>query len=177
MWGAIKKAINSNLNKSLDVLIQEKVTETNGKVDSKANQTSVDGIDTKIGATNNTGGTASAGSIFAKLNTLLTDWTTTRAGYIDNINTKVDSLVNGKVVKSVQRGFFSGSSTKTPAGVLINHNAVDLNKSLLFVSGFKANYAGSGLITASRSSTNFLMEGSSTTTYAYEFSWELIEFY
>lgn len=27
MWGAIKKAINSNLNKSLDVLIQEKSNE------------------------------------------------------------------------------------------------------------------------------------------------------
>lgn len=95
----------------------------------------------------------------------------------NTINTNVNTLLGGRNVKSVQRGYFDGSSTKTPAGVLINHNAVDLNKSLLFASGFKENDASSGLITASRSSTNFLMKGSSTTTYAFIFSWELIEFY
>ena len=94
----------------------------------------------------------------------------------NSISSRVNSIPTS-AIKSVQRGYFEGSSTKTPAGVLINHNAVDLNKSLLFVSGFKANYTGSGLITASRSSTNFLMEGSNFSTYAFIFSWELIEFY
>lgn len=43
------------------------------------------GIDSKIGTTTDTGGTSSAASIFAKLNKLLTDWTTTRASRIDSI--------------------------------------------------------------------------------------------
>jgi len=49
MWGAIKKVINSNLNKSLDILIQEKATETNSKIDNRASQTSVDSINTNVG--------------------------------------------------------------------------------------------------------------------------------
>ena len=44
-------------------------------------------IDSKIGTTTDTGGTSSAGGIFAKLNKLLTDWTTTRASRIDSIYT------------------------------------------------------------------------------------------
>lgn len=42
-------------------------------------------IDTLLGTVNATGGTTTAGSIMAKLNALLTSWTSTRAGYIDNI--------------------------------------------------------------------------------------------
>lgn len=130
MWGAIKKAINSNLNKSLDVLIQEKSTETNSKIDSKSSQSSVDDVkslvqdgNNLIGSTNNNGGTATSGSIFAKLNKLLTDWTTTRAGYVDTtissrasqsglntlqgtantINANVGALVNGMHIKSIQK--------------------------------------------------------------------------
>ena len=47
--------------------------------DTAASNTSV------IGATGNTGGSATAGTVMAKLNALLTSWTSTRAGYIDNI--------------------------------------------------------------------------------------------
>ena len=47
----------------------------------------ITGIDSKIGTTTDTGGTSSAGGIFAKLNKLLTDWTTTRASRIDSIYT------------------------------------------------------------------------------------------
>lgn len=75
MWGAIKKTINSNLNKPLDLLIQENITETHNKVDN-ANE--------KLGLTPDTGGSFNSGSIFAKINKLLTDWTTTRAGYLDS---------------------------------------------------------------------------------------------
>lgn len=45
-----------------------------------------------IGVTGDTGGSASAGTIMAKLNKLLTDWTTTRAGKIDTINTNASNL-------------------------------------------------------------------------------------
>lgn len=48
----------------------------------------------KIGATGDTGGSASAGTVMAKLNKLISDlathmsrWSSTRAGYIDTINT------------------------------------------------------------------------------------------
>ena len=173
MWGEIKKTINSNLNKSLDVLIQEKVTETNGKVDSKANQTSVDGIDTKIGVTNNTGGTASAGSIFAKLNKLLTDWTTTRAGYIDNINTNVDSLVNGKVVKSVQRGATQLlSSLPSNAPLVVQINAVDISKTSIFITSTTGDY-----LAFIRLLNSTQLELSRAGSVTISVNWQLIEFY
>ena len=38
-----------------------------------------------FGAVNDTGGTSTAGTMMAKLNKLLTDWTTTRATYITNV--------------------------------------------------------------------------------------------
>lgn len=44
-----------------------------------------DNINANIGATGNTGGTTTAGTVMAKLNALLTSWTSTRAGYVDNI--------------------------------------------------------------------------------------------
>lgn len=167
-WAEIKKAINSNLAKPLNTLIDEGVSALTTLLGTKASQTSVDSLSTTLSTK------ASQSSLDTKASQTSVTAVQTTA---NTINTNVSALLGGRNVKSVQRGYFDGSSTKTPPGVLINHNAVDLNKSLLFVSGFKANYAGSGLITTSRSSTNFLMEGSSTATYAYEFSWELIEFY
>ena len=54
----------------------------------------LDDLITLLGATNNTGGTTSAGTVMAKLNKLLTDWTATRAGYIDTINTNAARLTS-----------------------------------------------------------------------------------
>ncbi len=170
MWGAIKKAINSNLNKSLDVLIQEKTTETNGKVDS---------TDTKIGATNDTGGTASAGSVFAKLNKLLTDWTTTRAGYLDTINTNVGTLINGRVVKSVQYGVLIPTA-KTKVST-ISHNAVDTQRSVIFITGGQS--SASAYVPPyikGRTSNNFVLEldvGYGEFFPTYPIGWQVIEFY
>lgn len=57
-----------------------------------ADKDTLDSVNTKVGTTSDTGGTASAGSLMAKLNKIITDittfvgnWTSTRAGYIDNI--------------------------------------------------------------------------------------------
>ena len=130
MWGAIKKAINSNLSKSLDVLIQEKTTETNSKVDSVDAKIQV-GNNT-IGATNNTGGSTISGTVFAKLNKLLTDWTTTRAGYLDTINTNVGTLLNGRVVKSVQRGSVQ-LNLGSDIPLLVSINAVNASKTAIFI--------------------------------------------
>lgn len=42
-------------------------------------------ISTLIGSANATGGSATAGTVMGKLNALLSSWTSTRAGYVDNI--------------------------------------------------------------------------------------------
>lgn len=44
-------------------------------------------VEEVLGQTDDTGGTNSSGSVMAKLNKLITDWTATRAGYLDNIRT------------------------------------------------------------------------------------------
>lgn len=63
-----------------------------------ADKTTLDEINTKVGATNNTGGTASAGTIFAKLNAIISNiashvaaWTAARAAKVDNLDTTVSS--------------------------------------------------------------------------------------
>lgn len=57
-----------------------------------ATESSVEEIQTSIGATGNTGGSTTAGTIFGKLNKIIADlanhissWTSTRAGYIDRL--------------------------------------------------------------------------------------------
>ena len=62
IWAEIKKAINSDLDTPLNTK-----------------------MDNLIGATGNTGGSTSAGTVMGKLNALLTSWTSTRAGYVDRL--------------------------------------------------------------------------------------------
>lgn len=44
----------------------------------------IDKLD-NLGATGDTGGSTTSGTLMAKINALLTSWTSTRAGYLDNI--------------------------------------------------------------------------------------------
>lgn len=53
--------------------------------DAKASAATAVSNTSVIGATGNTGGSTTAGTVMGKLNALLTNWTSTRAGYIDNI--------------------------------------------------------------------------------------------
>lgn len=79
----------------------------------------LDDVVTLIGATNNTGGTVSAGTIMAKLNKLLTDWTAARAGYIDAINTNTARLTStraGYIDKLVNFGTTSDTGGTSTAG-------------------------------------------------------------
>ena len=159
-YGEIKKAVNSDLSKPLNTLIEE-----------------------KTGAVNATGGTATAGGIFAKLNKLLTDWTTARAGKIDTIATDVGTvkssvaaLAGGGAVKNVQMGYVSFSSTSS--GVYnVSHSAVTLNKSLLIVSmgGTDSPF----MFPSVRTETYFSVprSGSSNVTRNYDLYWQLVEFY
>lgn len=87
----------------------------------------ITGIDSKIGTTTDTGGTSLAGGIFAKLNKLLTDWTTTRASRIDSIytntNTSTTSSSTGTLSQKLNYikgliGTSSDSGTSTVFGKL-----------------------------------------------------------
>ena len=60
-------------------------------------QQNIDDVKEVIGQTTNTGGTLTAGTVMAKLNKLLTDWTNVRAGKIDTINTNAAKLTDTRV--------------------------------------------------------------------------------
>lgn len=171
-YGEIQKTVNSNLGKPLDVLIEE-----------------------KTGAVNATGGTATAGGIFAKLNKLLTDWTTARAGKIDNIdaaistrasqasittlqntanaiNTATTELINGRVVKSVQ----IGNMVPTLMPQTVSHSAVNISKSIIILNGDAGDsYPVPPYITG-RTSTSFTVSNARNASKP-PFSWQIIEFY
>lgn len=168
MWGAIKKAINSNLSKSLDVLIQEKTTETNNKIDSVDSK--VQTGNNTIGATNNTGGSTISGTVFAKLNRLLTDWTTTRAGYLDTINANVGTLINGRVVKSVQRGVTTSFTIPLSPINPLKSQVTLYGTSYASSSQIRLPYVQS--ITSTQLILNAVGFGSGES-----FSWQVIEFY
>jgi len=51
-------------------------------------------VNTYLGKANDAAGTATTGTVTGKLNKLLTDWTTARAGYVDNINTQIGATNN-----------------------------------------------------------------------------------
>lgn len=63
-----------------------------------ADKETLDAINNRIGSTTNTGGTASAGSIFGKLNAIISsiashvaNWTAARAAKVDNLDAKVST--------------------------------------------------------------------------------------
>lgn len=181
--------VNGNTEKTLDVLIQEKATETNSKIESKASQTSVDAVknlvqdgNNLVGANNNTGGSIGVGSISARINKLLTDWTTTRAGYLDTINTNVGTLLNGRVLKSVQRGVVSSNAFNYSTAT-VNHNIVSLNKSILIIttplsrSGGVVSVWVANRIPISSQSEAFTLQISQSPDGGTAVSWELVEFY
>ena len=63
-----------------------------------ADKQTLDDVNSKVGQTGNAGGTASAGTIFGKLNAIISNiaahmaaWTTARAAKVDNLDTTVSS--------------------------------------------------------------------------------------
>lgn len=61
-----------------------------------ADKQTLDDVNSKVGQTSNTGGTASAGTIFGKLNSIISsiasfvaNWTSARAAKVDNLDAKV----------------------------------------------------------------------------------------
>ena len=92
-----------DFNNNTDIIDSQLKTLSDG-LGSAAQESTVSEIDTKIGETGNTGGSTTAGSVFAKLNKIISDltthmgrWTATRAGYIDTINTNASSAKTAAV--------------------------------------------------------------------------------
>jgi hypothetical protein len=94
MWAAIRRAINDNLSEPLNVLINRLIgaaNNTGGSATAGTAMAKLNNVQTQqtnlIGAVNATGGTATAGSANAKLNALLTNYTAARAPALDRIGT------------------------------------------------------------------------------------------
>jgi hypothetical protein len=123
-----------------------------------------------VGATGNTGGSASAGSVMAKLNkivsdigTLISNWTSTRAGYIDTIKTNTDRLTSTRATIIDNIGATGNTGGTTSAGtVMAKLNAI-LSKinSGVTANGWYAKY-GTTITLASGSTTVW---GSQCTSY------------
>lgn len=62
----------------------------------------VSDIHSRVGTTTDTGGTATAGTLFGKLNTILAAWTAARAAKIDNIDTNATSAASNAAAASAQ---------------------------------------------------------------------------
>lgn len=82
-------------------------------------------ISTLIGVTNATGGTATAGTVMAKLNALITwftgTWTTTRAAKIDTINTSIADIKAKREVSSTGVG---ATAYSLPSTVEMSQNNI-----------------------------------------------------
>lgn len=107
-YGEIKKAVNSDLSKPLNTLIEE-----------------------KTGAVNATGGTTTTGGIFAKLNKLLTDWTTARAGKIDNLDAAISTRASQTSITTLQNTINTiNSNVVAPTMIMKNPRLVHLGASV-----------------------------------------------
>jgi len=83
---AHKEQFNEKVNTNLNNVARETLLQKMGNV--------TENLENIVGTTENTGGTTSAGTVMAKLNKLLTDWTSTRADKIDTINNTIGTTAN-----------------------------------------------------------------------------------
>lgn len=98
-------------------------------------ESSVEDVKTSIGATGNTDGSTTAGTIFGKLNKIIADlashissWTSTRAGYIDTIKANTDRLTSARATIIDNIGATSNTGGTTSAGtVMAKLNALITN--------------------------------------------------
>ena len=178
-----------------------------GKIDTintnaaKLTDTRVGYIDklANFGTITDTGGTATAGTIMAKLNKLLTDWTTARAGKIDTINTNaanlntrltstragyLDLLNRGVSIKNIQRGFFfvnikNGVPVENEYRITLS--TIVPSKTFILTSGKM--FSASGTISEDRIDTIgttyfiYLPGLAGTSSGSYGVRWQAIEFY
>ncbi|MCS1392965.1 hypothetical protein NXZ77_15415 [Lysinibacillus boronitolerans] len=112
--------------------------------------------------------------------------TNTMNSNINTLNANVGALLNGRVVKSVQRGtrIMTSHSGSTPVEALVTISPVAMNKSLVFASfDFPGGGASgqffelSSLIEATNVLKFRMYMYSSGTTYTAQISWQVVEFY
>lgn len=95
-----------------------------------------------IGATGDTGGSTSAGTVMGKLNALLTSWTSTRAGYVDRLANSTYGLQAIKnAIDSVVTNVVNGNASFRDNRVFgfmfsSNHTATNLNNSSALLTTF-----------------------------------------
>lgn len=78
-------ATDGTVNGKLNAVISNTSASTSANSSGTLSQKISYIISTLIGSANATGGSATAGTVMGKLNALLSSWTSTRAGYVDNI--------------------------------------------------------------------------------------------
>jgi len=126
-WTAARAGYLDNL----DAAITSRASQT--AVDTKSSQTSVDGVNALIGATGNTGGTSSAGTVMAKLNALLgttlssSNWTDIKAGYLDIAISSRSSQTSLDAVNTLIGATNNTGGTTTAGSVMGKLNALLTN--------------------------------------------------
>ena len=78
-------ASDGTVNGKLNAVISNTSASTSANASGTLSQKISYIISTLIGSANATGGSSTAGTVMGKLNALLSSWTSTRAGYVDNI--------------------------------------------------------------------------------------------
>ena len=89
-------------------------------------ESSVEDVKSSIGATGNTGGSTTTGTVFGKLNKIIADlashissWTSTRAGYIDTIKSNTDRLTSARATKIDNIGATGDTGGSVSAGTVM----------------------------------------------------------
>lgn len=95
-----------DFNENADI-IDTQLKTLSDEVKKAAQNDEVTQVNQKVGSTADSGGSSTAGSVFAKLNKVISDitthmerWTSTRAGYIDTINTNSTNVKNYTVTNN-----------------------------------------------------------------------------
>jgi hypothetical protein len=182
-------------NRNMDIIDEALAAagnnETNDRID-----TNVTDIKDKVGSTADTGGTTTAGSIFAKLNAILHQflsyWTPARAQKLDaSVSNevwtdaraekldKLDTLLSRGCVKSVQKGWSKGKYSD--GNRTINISSVTPSKCLVILkdsvnSSSSGKQYGSLLLSLSSTQLSITANGYSDGD-EYSTSWQVIEFY
>lgn len=112
------------LNENAEIIDTEMKTLSDG-LGMAAQEETLSALSEKVGATNDSGGTASVGSVFAKLNKIISDlvthmgrWTSTRAEKLDSIGNTADtggSATAGTVMGKLNKLFNIGSQIVYPS--------------------------------------------------------------
>ena len=111
--------------KSLIQDVDSDVAVVDGKIDGL--QTDVDGLGTSVGSVQ-----TSVGNMQNTVNSM--------SGTVNSINTNVNTLLNGRVVKSVQRGATAVNSASIGSGHLVNIPIIQVDSSRCLVN---ASFVGS----------------------------------